>query len=199
LQEKESYVEFLTKEVSFNDQLLSALKGIQGVNERLQQAEELANQQNIIDALIKLEGSKIPGLWLHFADFSDAWTAITDIPLEKSTRAMRLLDTKCFDLRRLIHDQFTRVWNALIRVDFDQSTITINAQLKDGQRTTLDQAIIGLKAYKELEKAANQLWLDLDDAILKPRTNLGLDRRFGPLPAIQIEGVEARTSKQHDT
>jgi centromere/kinetochore protein ZW10 len=57
LQEKEKYVEFLTKEVSFNDQLLSALKGIQGVDEILQQAEELAAKQSIVEALFKLEGS----------------------------------------------------------------------------------------------------------------------------------------------
>jgi centromere/kinetochore protein ZW10 len=60
LQEKENYVEFLTKEVSFNNQLLSALKGIQDVNECLQQAEELANQQNILDALVQLEGNNVP-------------------------------------------------------------------------------------------------------------------------------------------
>jgi len=47
----------LTKEVSFNDQLLSALKGIQGVDEILQQAEELAAKQSIVEALFKLEGS----------------------------------------------------------------------------------------------------------------------------------------------
>jgi centromere/kinetochore protein ZW10 len=52
LQEKENYVEFLTKEVSFNNQLLSALKGIQDVNECL--------QQNILDALVQLEGNNIP-------------------------------------------------------------------------------------------------------------------------------------------
>ena len=59
LQEKEKYVEFLTKEVSFNDQLLSALKGIQGVDEILQQAEELAAKQSIVEALFKLEGSTV--------------------------------------------------------------------------------------------------------------------------------------------
>lgn len=131
-----------------------------------------------------------PALLVQSANFIGAWTAITDIPLEKSTRAMRLLDTKCFDLRRFIHDQFTQVWNTLIQVDFDRRTITINKELKEGRHTTLDQAIVGLKAYKEVEKAANQLWIDMDDAILKPRTSLRLDGRFGPLPAIQIQEVD---------
>jgi len=59
LQEQEAYVDFLTKEVSFNDQLLTALNGIQGVNESLQQAEELAIQKKIIDALHALEGTSL--------------------------------------------------------------------------------------------------------------------------------------------
>jgi centromere/kinetochore protein ZW10 len=56
LQEKENYVEFLTKEVVFNGQLLSALKGIQDVKEILRQAEDLAEEQKIVEALFKLEG-----------------------------------------------------------------------------------------------------------------------------------------------
>jgi hypothetical protein len=42
---------------------------------------------------------------------------------------MRLLDTKCFDLRRIIHDQFEQVWNALIKIDLEHSAITIHKQL----------------------------------------------------------------------
>jgi len=53
----------------------------------------------------------------------------------------------------------------------------------------LDQAIIGLKAFKELDKAAERLWLDLDETILKPRTNLPLDGKVGSLFTIQIQGV----------
>jgi centromere/kinetochore protein ZW10 len=136
-----------------------------------------------------------PILLVYSANFTAAWTAITYIPLEKSTRAMRLLDTKCFDLRRFIRDQFTQVWNTLIQVNFDWGTITINKESKEGRHTTLDQAIVGLKAYKELEKAANQLWRDLDDAILKPRTILRLDGRFGPLPTIQIQEVDSELPK----
>jgi protein transport protein DSL1/ZW10 len=57
LQEKENYVEFLTKEVVFNGQLLSALEGIHGVNGILQQAEDLAEEHKIVEALFRLEGS----------------------------------------------------------------------------------------------------------------------------------------------
>ncbi|KAH8754433.1 hypothetical protein BGZ57DRAFT_933673 [Hyaloscypha finlandica] len=171
LQEKEKYVEFLTKEVVFNGQLLSALKGIQDVKEILRQAEDLAEEQKIVEALFKLEA---------------AWTAISDLPLEKTVRAVRILDAKCFDQRRYIHDKFTNVWNGLIRVDFDQRSVTINKDLPD-QGTNLDQAVIGLKAFKELETAANKLWMDLDEIIIKPRTNLPLNGKQGSLYTIQIE------------
>ncbi len=56
LEEKETYVEFLTKEVSFNDQLISALRLLQGVNESLNKVEEFASEKRIIDALHMLEG-----------------------------------------------------------------------------------------------------------------------------------------------
>jgi hypothetical protein len=50
---------------------------------------------------------------------------------------------------------------------------------------TIAEASITLEAYKEIDKVAKQLWEDLDDAIIKPRTEL----RVGNLPKIQIEGV----------
>ena len=56
LQEQETYVDFLTKEVSFNDQLVAALRALQGVTEILNQAEEYASERRIIDALHMLEG-----------------------------------------------------------------------------------------------------------------------------------------------
>src|ERR1700712_4058065 len=58
-----------------------------------------------------------------------AWTAISDLPLEKTVRAVRIVDSKCFDQRNHIHDQFRGVWNGLVRVDFEQHSVTINKDL----------------------------------------------------------------------
>jgi len=52
---------------------------------------------------------------------------------------------------------------------------------------SLSEATVALKAYKEVEKSMKQLWEDLDEAILKPRTEL----RVGPIPKIQIDGVSS--------
>lgn len=113
---------------------------------------------------------------------------------------MRLLDSRCFELRLLIHEQFTAIWTALIDVDRAGSAITIHPAISGkkhchpllvhylmgpGEITDLDQAVIGLMAYKELDEAAQRLWEDLDEVILKPRTNL----QSGTLPSIQVKGV----------
>lgn len=57
--------------------------------------------------------------------------------------------------------------------------------MASGETTDIDQAVIGLKAYKELDQAAKKLWEELDNVILKPRTNL----LVGSIPGIQVEGV----------
>ncbi|KAH7306101.1 centromere/kinetochore protein-like protein zw10 [Rhexocercosporidium sp. MPI-PUGE-AT-0058] len=168
LEEKETYADFLTKEVSFNNQLLSVLRSLQAVNESLNMAEELASERRIIDGLHMLEA---------------AWKSLGEIPLEKTTRVMRLLDSRCFELRVLIHEQFSTIWKALIIVDREESTITINREVP-GDTTNIDQAVIGLKAYKELDDAAKKLWGDLDEVVLKPRTNL----QTGTMPTIKAHG-----------
>ncbi|KAI6708496.1 hypothetical protein JHW43_008968 [Diplocarpon mali] len=155
LAEKEDYVNFLGQELSFNDQLFSALGALQGANDSLNMAEKLASDRRIIDALHMLE---------------DAWNRLGDVPLEKTTRAMRLLDSRSFELRKQIHDQFSAMWQALIHIDLD------------GNPTDINQAIIGLRAYKELDQAAKKLWEDLDEVILKPRTNL----QVGSIPSIHV-------------
>ncbi|KAH7408986.1 centromere/kinetochore protein-like protein zw10 [Cadophora sp. MPI-SDFR-AT-0126] len=168
LGEKETYADFLTKEVSFNHQLLTVLRSLQGVNESLNKAEECATEKRIIDGLHMLEA---------------AWKSLAEIPLEKTTRVMRLLDSRCFELRVHIHEQFSAVWETLIKIDREQSTITINQEIQ-GDTTNISQAVIGLKAYKELDDAARKLWEDLDDVILKPRTNL----QAGSIPTVQVKG-----------
>jgi centromere/kinetochore protein ZW10 len=131
LQEKENYIDFLSKELSFNDQLLAALRSLQAVHESLNKAEQLASEKRIIDGLHMLEG----GFWessriqSHMLIWIDAWKRLGDIPLEKSTRAMRLLDSRSFELRMQIHEQFATIWKELIHVKPDQALITINRVL----------------------------------------------------------------------
>ncbi|KAH6673050.1 centromere/kinetochore protein-like protein zw10 [Halenospora varia] len=167
LEEKEAYAGFLEKEVAFNVHLGEALRSIQEVNDKLDKAEGLAGEKRIIEAMAVLE---------------DAWTSISTTPPDSTIRAMRILDARSFELRTLIHEQFEAIWEVLIHMDVEQCSLTVNKSLSS-EPMNLDQAMVGLKAYNEVESAAKKLWDNLDNYILKPRTEL----RTGNLPSIQIE------------
>lgn len=49
----------------------------------------------------------------------------------------------------------------------------------------LSDAVVGLKAYKEVDERSKQLWQDVDRAVLIPR----MDISQNTLPAIHVDGV----------
>ncbi|KAJ6442945.1 ATP-dependent RNA helicase ROK1 [Purpureocillium lavendulum] len=61
-----------------------------------------------------------------------------------------------------------RMWRALVRVDRDAGLVAIYDAL-DGETMTLREAISGLKAYKEVDKRMEQLWRNVDAALVTPR------------------------------
>ncbi len=52
---------------------------------------------------------------------------------------------------------------------------------------SLADAVIGLKAYKEVDERMAQLWHDLDTTILTPRTDIAA----GSLLAVRVEDVSS--------
>lgn len=50
---------------------------------------------------------------------------------------------------------------------------------------SLTDAVIGLKAYKEVDKRMAVLWHGLDQILIRPRTSL----EHSVVPAIQVENV----------
>lgn len=61
----------------------------------------------------------------------------------------------------------------------------ISVSHKIGDQLSLAEAVIGLKAYKEVDERMVQLWHNLDIAILSPRMNLPAET----LPLIKQENV----------
>jgi len=59
---------------------------------------------------------------------------------------------------------------------------------------SLSDAVIGLKAYKEVDERATKLWHDIENAILLPRMDITLDT----LPGIHIEGVSTAAVPMQD-
>ena len=54
---------------------------------------------------------------------------LAEVPAEKNTRAIRLLDQRALDLKGAAHEHLVALWDHLIVVDFHRQEITINATL----------------------------------------------------------------------
>ena len=133
LQDAEFQVTFLEKETAFNAQLGETLHSLQQVNNTLDKSEELAIERNIVNAIQSLEGlisylEIYQQILLTFGTV--AWNIMSKVPIERSTRAIQSLETRWFDLREVIHEQFRDVCNALIHFDFDERTLMIHKKLE---------------------------------------------------------------------
>ncbi|KAI0834607.1 Centromere/kinetochore Zw10-domain-containing protein [Hypoxylon sp. FL0890] len=167
IQEAEEKVEFLRREAEYNQQVHHALNSIKHVNELLDQVEQARDERRIIDSLHLLEKS---------------WTALDAIPVSKSCRVMKLLDLRAFELKSAVHDVFDRVWDSLIQVDTENGKVAV-FQTREDEQMGLADAVVGLKAYKEVDQRMTSFWHRLDEAIVGPRTNIEAQK----LPKIQIE------------
>ena len=76
------------------------------------------------------------------------------------------------------------VWNSLVHCDTENNVVTIKSN--PNEPTTLEQAVIGLKAYKELDKVAKSLSEELDHMILQPRTHLIIG---STIPNVEVTAV----------
>ncbi|ETS79862.1 hypothetical protein PFICI_07391 [Pestalotiopsis fici W106-1] len=178
IREAEDKVQFLQRETIYNRQVYEALTSIQRVNQLLDQVESMRNERRVLESLHLLEKS---------------WSAIDEIPASKSCRVMRILNMRAFELKSAVHDVFNHVWNSLVQVNVEKGQITIQ-QTQQGEPMNLDEALVGLKAYKEVNQRMALLWHGLDDAIVGPRTNL----KNSTLPAIEIHDSSLLLKGQAD-
>ncbi|KAK4448202.1 Centromere/kinetochore protein zw10 [Podospora aff. communis PSN243] len=166
--EAEAKAEFLVRELNYNQQVQNALRGIKGVSTTLDLVEQARDERRILDALHLLERS---------------WNELDTIPVNKSCRAIRLLDIRAFELKSDVYEVFDRVWNSLIHVDAEAGRISVGSPQED-EPMTLADAVIGLKAYKEVDKRTSQLWQDINKAVILPRMDIARQN----LPGIQVNG-----------
>ncbi|KAI1639665.1 hypothetical protein F4809DRAFT_595168 [Biscogniauxia mediterranea] len=178
IEEAEEKVEFLRQEATYNQQVHHALKSIKYVNELLDQVEQARDERRIIDSLRLLETS---------------WTALDEVPVSKSCRVMKLLDIRAFELKSAVHDVFDYVWNSLVQVDAEAAKVTVFDSREDEQMSLAD-AVIGLKAYKEVDQRMAVLWHNLNEAIVGPRT----DPQNPQLPTVKVEDSSLHLYGQAD-
>ncbi|KND91965.1 hypothetical protein TOPH_03510 [Tolypocladium ophioglossoides CBS 100239] len=176
IEDAEAKVDFLNREVQYSQQVHSVLRKVKQVNQLLSDVETARNERRILDSLRLLEQS---------------WAAIDQVGVSKSCRIMRLLDLRSFELKSDVHDVFDHVWKALICVDVEAGRVAIYDSLDD-ENMSLPDAVIGLKAYKEVDERMEQLWRNLDAAIVSPR----MDITKSTIPAIKVEANELELQGQ---
>ncbi|KAI1376634.1 hypothetical protein F4677DRAFT_419099 [Hypoxylon crocopeplum] len=167
IQEAEDKVEFLRRETEYNQQVHHALTSIRHVNELLSQVEQARDERRIIDSLHLLEKS---------------WSALDAIPVSKSCRVMKLLDLRAFELKSAVHDVLDHVWASLVCIDEENGRVAVFNSREDEQMNLAD-AVVGLKAYKEVDQRMALFWHSIDEAIVSPRINIEAEE----LPGIQID------------
>ncbi|KAI0443878.1 hypothetical protein F4803DRAFT_286687 [Xylaria telfairii] len=167
IQKAEDKVEFLQQESAYNNQLYNALASIKHVSRLLDEVELARDERRILQSLHLLE---------------ESWTALDSIPASRSCRVMKLLDIRAFELKSAVHDVFDHVWSSLVQVDAPNSRVTVFKSREDEQMSLAD-AVIGLKAYKEVDKRMSVLWQGLDRILIRPRTS----RERQNVPTIRVE------------
>ncbi len=217
IREAEERADFLIRELNYNQQVRQALAGIKRVNQSLDQVEQASKERRILDALHLLESAKDSApvfLRRRLTWLEESWTELDALPVGKSCRAVKLLDIRAFELKSDVHAVFDRVWNMLVNVDLENGRLSIletregrlrgswrlafciHAKLaRLGESMSLSDAVIGLKAYKEVDERMLQLWHDLDTAILAPRTDIVKQS----LPAVRVDDVRRALSEHFDT
>ncbi|KAH7033468.1 uncharacterized protein B0I36DRAFT_109508 [Microdochium trichocladiopsis] len=155
IREAEDKVSFLQQETAYNQQVRNALVSIKNVNEILDKVEIARDERRILDSLHLLES---------------AWTALDRIPVSKSCRVMKILNMRAFELKSAVHDVFNHVWSTLVQVDAATGTASVSENVQD-EPMSLADAVIGLKAYKEVDQRMALLWHALDAALIQPRTH----------------------------
>ncbi|KAG7288805.1 hypothetical protein NEMBOFW57_005163 [Staphylotrichum longicolle] len=165
--ELEAKADFLIRELNYNTQVKEALKGIKTVNRTLDEVEEARDERRILDALRLLEKS---------------WKELDLISVNRSCRAVKLLDIRAFELKSDVHEVFDRVWSTLINVDIEGQRVSISNTRED-EPMSLEDAVIGLRAYKEVDQRMARLWQDINQAVLLPRMDITKDT----LPGIHTQ------------
>ncbi|RDW74090.1 hypothetical protein BP5796_07532 [Coleophoma crateriformis] len=180
MKDKEIHVEFLSREALFNDQLLETLKSIKAANELMDEAQQVAAERKLIDAVNILKKAKL---------------AIDAIKIDRTARAKTLLHIRHEDLHSKLHASLIEIWGALVEFNHKEGSLYIRHEL-DGVGMDLDQAILGLESFNEVESSVQKFSQQLNDVIIRHRTDLHGFPDGHSLASIEVEGECLRLGKQ---
>lgn len=65
------------------------------------------------------------------------------------------------------------MWRKLVRWDKGDQRLLAIISTVENKATSLEDAVTSWKAFQLLEETTTQLWQELDEFIIKPRTDIG--------------------------
>ncbi|KAL5614539.1 hypothetical protein BROUX41_004642 [Berkeleyomyces rouxiae] len=152
VEEAEEKAKFLTLEVQYAQQLHGVLRSIKHAHILLDEVEKKRDEKSIAEALNLLDEST---------------AAISQIPVNWLCRPKRLLEVRAQDLKTQIQSLIGSVWKELVLADVNSNKFTIRQG--DGAQLSFIDVILGLQQYQEVDEHMEQLWHNLDAAIVSPR------------------------------
>ncbi|KAG6004383.1 hypothetical protein E4U21_001103 [Claviceps maximensis] len=175
----EERVQFLLREVQYSQQIQTVLAKIRSLDGLLNQVETAKNDRQVLEALRLLEQS---------------WNALDEVGVSKTCRIIKLLDHRAFALKSSIHDVFDQLWKELIHFSVDDGKLTIRDSLPAGGMT-LPEAVIALKSYKETDERLEQMWRNLNGAIVSQR----MDKTKQTSCGVKVNGDELAVSGESES
>lgn len=76
----------------------------------------------------------------------ESWAALDDVGVSKTTRVMKLLDLRAFELKSDIHQVFEHVWKTLVQIDTDSGKVAIY-NMREGSFCNLHMLLTPLKQF----------------------------------------------------
>ena len=156
VEEQGAKVEFLEREVGFNESLEGTLEHVKYAQGLLERAREEAVRGDVGKALGRLE---------------DAEASIAALTGGGGTRAAEVLSQRAAQLREELMESATECWNTLISVDVEGGRMTVQHFLKTALpdvRPSIPAIIAAAKGLDVFDALLQKLARDIDRAILKP-------------------------------
>lgn len=161
VQDKGNKVALLEKEVEFNESLSGTLEHVRYANGLLQKAQDEAVKANVSKTLEKLE---------------DAEASIAGLESVQASRTCDVLNGRAEELRQGLRETVTECWNALIAVNHEQKTLTVEERGLENvvpetavPEISLDQVVHAAKGVEVFDPLVLKLGRDIERALLRPR------------------------------
>lgn len=161
VQDAANKVALLENELVFNETLAQTVEQIQSISELLENAQDAAVQDQVTQALDKLE---------------DADEAMAHLGTFENTRVVSILRTRANQLRAAIVENTTECWNALLITEPAERRVTIKDEIQRESPISIDTVVEALSKLRLLDTAIARLCRDFDMIILSPRLSIGSDR-----------------------